>query len=586
MVDFSSISNNKINKGVESGFNIKEIVEAGTASFTQKVTDIEDKIKINTDKISQFTQFKSLLGALKDSANFLRTPPGILEQENDVFKSKKVGISSFSLASPANYASITADNSSNLIDFNLAIKQVAKAGTKISTASITSNSSALNITGGTYKIGLLNGKKSDIAIAATDSLDTIVSKINLTTDTSGVYAATIQVAPNDFKLRLYSNETGSSNDIDTSLSFFTATSAAINLANETIAQNAIIKIDNSIEITRSTNQISDVFDGVNINLLQPTPNYSNPTPDEIKVKLQQNTDAIIEKINNFLTAFADLKVFLARQEVKNVDGEVIKKDAILFGEILINSIKEELNRVTGFSPKFISSTVSLGSVGVRFDSLDVDLNDDKIIDKITNLLVINSENEQQVIDSIKNSPDNIKALFGFSFLPSNSALTNLDRKATTTLKEFSIQIDSVNDEAIIIPADGSTTFKASLNLLPNSTNTYLITGLEGTALEGASYGYTGPDTTITVKQEQGIADRLFNLLDQYNQVDGLVDDRNDSILDENTNNTYKKADAQTALARETERLYNKWSATEAAIARANSVQKQVRSIFGLDTKSN
>lgn len=585
MVDFSGVSNNKIDKGVESGFNIKEIVEAGTATFTQKVTDIEDKIKINTDKISQFTQFKSLLEALKDSANFLRTPPGILEQENDVFKSKKVDLSSFSLTSPTNYASITADNSSSLIDFNLAIKQVAKAGTKISTASITSNSSALNVTGGTYEIGLLNGKKSNIAILATDSLDTIVSKINLTTATSGVYATTIQVAANDFRLRLYSNETGTSNDIDASLSFFTATSTAINLANETIAQNAIIKIDNSIEITRSTNKISDVFDGVNINLLQPTPNYSVPTPDEIKVKLQQNTDAIIEKINNFLTAFADLKVFLGKQEVKDVNGEVIKKDAILFGEILINSIKEELGRVSGFSPQFISSTVSLGSIGVRFDSLDVDLNDDKVIDKITNLLVINSENEQQVIDSIKNSPEDIKSLFGFSFVPSNSALTNLDRKATTTLKEFNIQIDSVNDEAIIIPADGSTTFKAKLTLLANTTNTYLITGLEGTALEGASYGYTGPDVTITVKQEQGIADRLFNLLDQYNQVDGLVDDRTASILDENTNSTYKKADAQTALARETERLYNKWSATEAAISRANSVQKQIRAIFGLDTKN-
>src|SRR5690606_35927819 len=106
----------------------------------------------------------------------------------------------------------------------------------------------------------VNGVEKEITVDAEDTLQSLVQKINNTEEIS-VTASAIQVGTDEFKLTLTSKETGVANQINIEGDLagtlaFTETQAA---------QDAELKI-NGLTVTRSSNIIKDVIQGVTLEL--------------------------------------------------------------------------------------------------------------------------------------------------------------------------------------------------------------------------------------------------------------------------------------------------------------------------------
>jgi flagellar hook-associated protein 2 len=101
----------------------------------------------------------------------------------------------------------------------------------------------------------------------------------------------------------------------------------------------------------------------------------------------------------------------------------------------------------------------------------------------------------------------------------------------------------------------------------------LLSGKTGTDLEGLTIIYTGDDTAnITVTATQGIADRLYNVLDTYlTDITGLVDLTIDKYADLNTRAEDEIERLDEFMTSEREYLIGRFSQLEATVAKFNSV---------------
>jgi flagellar hook-associated protein 2 len=100
----------------------------------------------------------------------------------------------------------------------------------------------------------------------------------------------------------------------------------------------------------------------------------------------------------------------------------------------------------------------------------------------------------------------------------------------------------------------------------------LITGREGTSLDGVQLVYTGDGVdTIDIASTQGIADRSYNVLDGFLTKDtGLVDITIQAINDQDTQLQDNIDKENIDIAAERQILIDKFTQLEAIITQANS----------------
>jgi flagellar hook-associated protein 2 len=159
-------------------------------------------------------------------------------------------------------------------DHTLTISQIATVEKVLGNA-VSDKSADLGYTG-TFSIGLSGGTSADISVTSGMSLDDIVDAINAQTSTTNVQAAIIQVSSTEYEIVLSATEdnadivTGSVSGDDVLNKLGVTDSSGGFATILQTAQAAIFKLD-GIEITRDTNDITDVLSGVTFNLLQTTP---------------------------------------------------------------------------------------------------------------------------------------------------------------------------------------------------------------------------------------------------------------------------------------------------------------------------
>jgi flagellar hook-associated protein 2 len=681
--------------GIFSKANLNAILESVQASEDAKVKAIQDKIDIKNQQISALQTLKSTINALQDSARYLRKDPGLFGLDNNAFDSKNAVLSSSysGIADASKFVGISAANNSKPVSFDIAIKQTALAGTQASGNVITSDTNALGIGSGSgtdYEIGLENGLKATIKIKTTDSLNNIASKINTVTGTSGVFASVIKVSDNDFKLQLYSNKTGASNDIDTSLSFFSNSGLSdpqtiLNFSTGVVARDAIFKIDNSLELTRDSNVITDVYSGITINLTQATPNYSAPDPDRVRVSFTPDVDNITTKVKDFVTNYNSYRLFYAEQNVRKSDGNFDAEKALLGGNSLLNSFEFQINGTIRFASSIDGVGLGIGSVGIESKKTESDLNEDGLPDPILNLIQLLPDGEKIFRDEVTKNIGAVRAIFENTYITSDPNLVNTSRSSNTSLNEFTLQFKdpftsnnvnltnvartsatsldsfslvltddgsgnygataipnggaasfplnitksgatytitgtagstlegavykfngsavpavSINveqggflDGVAIIPKNGIQTYQANISksLDINGNVSYRIVGKEGTPLEGAVYTYRGEvdttNTSIVIKQEQGLAEQIYNFSQSYAKISGLIDEEiariQDSINGVDADNlTRAQEQRDRVVATQSEKL----ALLDQAQSNAQSSINAINAIFGNNNNSN
>ncbi len=126
--------------------------------------------------------------------------------------------------------------------------------------------------------------------------------------------------------------------------------------------------DTSNWISRSTNTVTDVIDGVTLNLQETTISTDGITYDDVEVTMTRNTEALKEKVEQLLTAYNDVLKFVDDNAEFDPDT---KETGPLYGDSLVRTITSTLKSpfssvASGFSSN--DSFIQPSDIGIEFES--------------------------------------------------------------------------------------------------------------------------------------------------------------------------------------------------------------------------
>lgn len=271
---------------------------------------------------------------------------------------------------------------------------------------------ALGMTSGSGASGTVQINGVGVAINFnTDSLSTIAANINK----AGITGVTAEVVAlpdangnisgsSPQQLEILSSNTGaggtpvaptftdSSNILQTlgiTQSGFTTTLSQ--------AQDAQFTLD-GLNLTRSSNAVSDAIPGATINLLSGTPT----TPGTTTLSVTQDTGSIVTAVQNFATAYNAVQDFVTQQNTFSAPASGSTGTAgaspPLFGDTTLNEIQQQL-----------SDTLNAATGGTTLQSIGLSMNNTGDLQVDTNALT----------SALQANPTKVANLFGLSGQASN-----------------------------------------------------------------------------------------------------------------------------------------------------------------------
>lgn len=433
LINFGSlttIGGKTVTTGSASGLDTEALVNSLVEAKSIPKTKIEDSIALKTSQNSALSEYKQLLSTFQSTLNALRNPPGVNKDANNIFQYRTAFLTASDGSSASNYLGVSVNAGATLGNYDVTVDNLALAAsnTSISFSSRTDDIATLTGAGGTPKAGTFTLNGSSVTIEVGDSLDDIKTKINVTTSTSGVKADIIKVSDTEYKLKITAVDTGEDNDYavagDTTVfdSMFTGVGSSSQLA-----ENSEITF-NGLTIERQSNSFDDLIDGVTFSLYQ-------ETAATLKVDIEPDREKAANAIGNFVDSFNNIKTFIAQQQQRDEDGNLLET-AVLGENTLLNNFISSAN-VT------LSSVVSgltgdyddLSSLGITF----TDYVGDDENPAIKNILQFD---EAKISAALEADFDAVRAVFEFN-LSSNAPdkLAIFSRTNSFEISEFDLDID-------------------------------------------------------------------------------------------------------------------------------------------------
>lgn len=560
----SFVGNSPLLTGSFSGLDTAAIIEASIAVKRIPIDRLENKISENSTRIAAFNEFKALLSTMQSAVNGLRNPPGSAGVLSNVFEQKTAFVSSNTSTTATEILGATATNQATAGTYEIEVLQIAQAH-KVSGGTLADVSSDLTVDE-TITVGLAGGDTADIEITSGMTATDVVYAINAVKSTTGVRATALKVADGDYRIVLTAEETNK--EIQITGDAAGATLAALNVSADNgatfdtelqAAQPAQLRLDGiATIIERDSNEIDDLIDNVTLDLFKE--DTANGTI--ITLEIENDLSAAKTQIENFVTAYNDVKSFLLSQQQITEEGEV-DASAILFGDNLLRSLGRDLG---------VDLAQLVGGVGASdlatLRGVGIEITQD-------GLLTINSGTlDTNLVDKL----DQVRAVFEFGFQSSSPDIRLVSRNELLEVGTFVITDPGGAIDGTNLQVDGVDAFSVDGNVLR---------GLEGTIYEGMSMAYTR-DTSdagvaakdITITTTTGIAEMLYQRLDNYiNAGDGLITEEVNRLSAQNEDHVDKIASLEVRLSAYQAALIAKYSAMEQAIARAEAMSSQLEAFL-------
>lgn len=350
MADFGALSS--LGLGSQGALSYDIIDKLKKVDEDTIIKPIESKISSDQQKEDALAKLTTLLASLKGAASTLSYDNIYSKVTTDT-----VGTSVVATAQDG----VTPQN----ISINVA--NIATNDVQEST-SFDQKTSTFTDGADTLEFKLANGKSFSIDV---DENTTILELEEMINDNSnGTMSASILNVGGDtpYKLILKSTDTGADNAI--TVSSTGGGSAANDLGFATVgsgAQDANFTF-NGVNITRSTNDISDLVAGVDIELVD---------TGKTTIKISNDTDSLKEGVKSFISAYNDLIDNLNETTKYDI---ATKKQGIFQGVSQIRGIKYDIDSIVF---NYDRSGVSLADFGITQNStghleLDESLFDNKV----------------------------------------------------------------------------------------------------------------------------------------------------------------------------------------------------------------
>jgi len=561
--------------GSSSGLDTEAMINALADARRLPAVKLEDTIEKNKKSSSAYGELKTILTALKDAANFLRNPPGVGNQADNVFEYRKGNISSNTSVSGESYFTATVKPGSPIQNYTVnqisQLAQAQKQQSDVFNLTATSDQVVFAAPGANqFGAGMITVNGANITLDDGDSLQEVANKFNAVKGDTGISASILQVAAGQFRLVFTATKTGLTADFDLeNIATVTADPSGV-LTNINItdvagadARNAMFKIDN-IDIERESNSIDDLISGVTLNLKQTT-----PVATELGLNIVPDTEIVKSGIINFADSYNNFRIFAAKQQ-ETEDNGLPTEDAALFSSAALRSV------IARVSTEISRAVAGIGNAldPSRLSDLGIKLSDfpgDDETPFTRNILTV----DEAVLDSaLETNFDAVSKVFEFDFLSDNNSLGVFRRTNGLAVTNFTLDVDTTlgTYKATYNTISGPVTIDLDATAISSGSG-YLLKGQDGTVLQGMQFIYSSTaNASMNVSISQGIADRLFNSIDEVLTTDtGLVANELKSLEDRNTRlqKEIDRIDEQVDKFRET--LLKKFGDMEKAIASVNSI---------------
>ena len=355
--------------GIGSGLDVNSIVTQLMAIEKQPLNALQTKQTTIQSTISEYGKIQSAVSTLNDLAAKLA---GTSAWQQTVSNSSSTAVSAATNNSAPGTYSVTVQA--------LASVQTIATGTPIP-ASTTPGAGTLHIELGTYGAGQTSftpkagATAVDVAIAATDTLADVRDKINAAG--AGV-TALIMTDASGSRLLIRSKDSGAANAFRTSgvasLAFDPSAGVTTMVQSQTAADAQATV--NGLAVTSSSNTLSNIVDGLTLNL-------ANVTTDPVTVNVVTDTDALKKTISDFAAAYTAV-VKLIGTDTKY--DAATKTGGILQGDSAAVGIQRQLRTLAGSLSAASSTFGHLSDIGLELQADgSMTVNDTKLGSALGNL---------------------------------------------------------------------------------------------------------------------------------------------------------------------------------------------------------
>jgi flagellar hook-associated protein 2 len=319
------------------------------------------------------------------------------------------------------------------------------------------------------------------------------------------------------------------------------------------AQPAIFSLD-GIQITRDTNDISDVLSGVTFDLYSTTPSGTSITMD-----IGVNTNAVETALESLVAAYNSYRDFAIEQQATDSTTGTALSTAILFGDSTLRDVSERLENAMNTT----IGGLSLSSLGLSFNS--------------SNELELDTSTLESILGS---NLTGVESLLGFSATTSSSdlsvVLNGSDAPSSFTLD---LTVDSSGNLSSASVDGDSSLFTIEGNQ---------IVGNSGTAYAGFTFSYSGKTSkSIDVSLSYGIASLLYSTADGASDTNtGTVQTIINGLDDVDTSLQSQIDDIDSAAAEYQSQLTTQYAQYESQISEAESTKQYLTALLNSSSSSS
>jgi len=524
------------------------LIEAAVAAKLSRADTIDLKVTSNEAKIAAYQSLQSLLSDIGTAAQALRAPSGVLARDDDAFRNRSAYLTAVGDVDASASLSVSVDSGTEEGTYDLKILQLAKTH-KVAGSAQSSSTTALGLSG-TFTLGVDDGQTVSVVIDEDMTLAEIAEAVNADSDTSGVRATVLKVSSESYRLVLSSVDTGrtidaadTSGGVLASLGVFDDEGA---FTDELQAgQDAIVSLD-GVTISRDSNDIDDLIDGMTFRLYQTTPDDTS-----ISVEVGADVSGVKTAIQSLVDAYNAFRDFAVSQQALTSSGTA-SSESVLFGDGTLrsatNAIYDALNKRIG--------SEAMSMLGLSFDE-----NNKLVLDETT------------LDDALLDDLDAVQSLLSFQMESSSSEVMLLSR-GTEAPADFTLDVTTAPDGTL---SSASVNGDSSLFTVSGTR----IIGAEGSPYEGFTFVYVGSKSqSIGISFSTGIAELLYNATDALaNESDGTLQTLIDNLDSTNDDLTAKSDTIRSAAETYRTNLTNRYAQYQAAIATAESTQDYLTALL-------
>jgi flagellar hook-associated protein 2 len=502
----------------------------------------------NEAKIAAYQSLQSLLSDIGTAAQALRAPSGVSARDDDAFLDRSAYLTAVGDVDASASLSVSVESGTEEGTYDLKILQLAKAH-KVAGSAQSSSTTALGLSG-TFTLGVDDGEAVSVTIDEDMTLAEIAEAVNADSDTSGVRATVLKVSSDSYRLVFSSVDTGKiiaatdgEGGVLASLGVIDDEEAFADELQE--AQDAIVSLD-GVQVSRDSNDIDDLIEGMTFRLYQTTPDDTS-----ISVEVGADVSGVKTAIQSLVDAYNAFRDFAVSQQTLTSSGTA-SSDSVLFGDGTLRSASSSI---------YDALNKRIGSEAMALLGLSFDENNKLVLDETT------------LDDALLDDLDAVQSLLSFQMEASSSEVMLLSRGKEAPA-DFTL--------AITTAADGTLT-SASVNgdsSLFSVSGTRII-GAEGSPYEGFTFVYVGSTSqSIDISFSTGIAELLYNATDALaNTSDGTLQTLVDNLDSTNDDLTAKGDTIRSAAETYRTNLTNRYVQYQAAIATAESTQDYLTALL-------